>query len=64
MARSSMPDSASSQFYIALADLQFLDGDYAVFGYVTEGMDVVDKIQESDRIDSAEVTEGVKNLKK
>lgn len=64
MARSSMPDSASSQFYIALADLQFLDGDYAVFGYVTEGMEVVDKIKQGDRIDSAEVTEGVKNLKK
>jgi peptidyl-prolyl cis-trans isomerase B (cyclophilin B) len=64
MARSSMPDSASSQFYIALADLQFLDGDYAVFGYVTQGMDVVDKIQQGDRIESAEVTEGIKNLKK
>jgi peptidyl-prolyl cis-trans isomerase B (cyclophilin B) len=64
MARSSMPDSASSQFYIALTDLQFLDGDYAVFGYVTEGMDVVDKIQQGDRIDSAEVTDGIKNLKK
>ncbi|MGC1394589.1 MAG: peptidylprolyl isomerase [Coleofasciculaceae cyanobacterium] len=64
MARSSMPDSASSQFYIALADLPFLDGDYAVFGYVTEGMDVVDKIQQGDRIESAEVTEGIKNLKK
>lgn len=64
MARSSMPDSASSQFYIALADLQFLDGDYAVFGYVKEGMEVVDKIQQGDRIDSAEITEGAKNLKK
>src|SRR4028118_1334741 len=59
MARSSMPDSASSQFYITLADLEFLDGDYAVFGYVTEGMDVVDKIQQGDRIDSAEVTDGI-----
>ena len=64
MARSSMPDSASSQFYIALAELQFLDGDYAVFGYVTEGMDVVDKIQQGDRIESAEVTQGIENLKK
>ncbi|MEB3292374.1 MAG: peptidylprolyl isomerase, partial [Synechococcales bacterium] len=45
MARSAYPDSASSQFYIALADLSFLDGNYAVFGYVTQGMDVVDKIQ-------------------
>lgn len=64
MARSSPPDSASSQFYFALTDLPFLDGDYAVFGYVTEGMEVVDKIQQGDRIDSAEVTEGIKNLKK
>ncbi|HAA27454.1 MAG TPA: peptidylprolyl isomerase [Cyanobacteria bacterium UBA8553] len=64
MARSSMPDSASSQFYVALSQLDFLDGDYAVFGYVTEGMDVVDKIQQGDRIESAEVTQGLENLKK
>ena len=64
MARSSMPDSASSQFYIALADLPFLDGSYAVFGYVTSGMDVVDKIQQGDRIESAEVTQGLDKLKK
>lgn len=64
MARSSMPDSASSQFYIALSQLDFLDGDYAVFGYVTEGMNVVDKIQQGDRIESAEVTQGLENLKK
>ncbi len=64
MARSSMPDSASSQFYISLAELPFLDGSYAVFGYVTKGMDVVDKIKIGDRIDSAEVTQGIENLKK
>lgn len=64
MARSTPPDSASSQFYIALAELPFLDGSYAVFGYVTEGMDVVDKIQEGDRIESAEVTQGIEKLKK
>ncbi|NEO37409.1 MAG: peptidylprolyl isomerase [Moorea sp. SIOASIH] len=64
MARSQMPDSASSQFYFALADLPFLDGDYAVFGYVTDGMDVVDKIQQGDRIESVKVTQGIKNLKK
>ena len=64
MARSQSPDSASSQFYFALADLPFLDGSYAVFGYVTDGMDVVDKIQQGDRIDSAKVTEGAENLKK
>lgn len=63
MARSQAPDSASSQFYFALADLQFLDGNYAVFGYVTEGMDVVDKIEQGDRIESAQVTKGLENLK-
>lgn len=64
MARAAFPDSASSQFYFALADLAFLDGDYAVFGYVTQGMDVVDKIQQGDRIESAKVTQGAENLKK
>ncbi|MBE9128073.1 MULTISPECIES: peptidylprolyl isomerase [unclassified Coleofasciculus] len=64
MARSSAPDSASSQFYISLAELPFLDGSYAVFGYVKDGMDVVDKIQVGDRIESAEVTQGLENLKK
>ncbi|MUG94472.1 peptidylprolyl isomerase [Scytonema sp. UIC 10036] len=63
MARSQMPDSASSQFYFALSDLPPLDGSYAVFGYVREGMDVVDKIQQGDRIDSAKVTQGAENLK-
>ena len=64
MARSGSPDSASSQFYIVLADQQSLDGDYAVFGYVTQGMEVVDKIQQGDRIESAKVTQGIENLKK
>jgi len=63
MARSNFPDSASSQFYIALGDLAFLDGSYAVFGYVKEGMDVVDKIQQGDRIESMKVTQGAENLK-
>lgn len=44
MARSSDPDSASSQFFIVQSDSQFLDGDYAAFGKVTEGMEVVDQI--------------------
>ena len=42
MARSSAPDSASSQFYICYTDLPSLDGKYAVFGTVTEGMEVID----------------------
>ncbi len=64
MARSQMPDSASSQFYFALSELDFLDGDYAVFGYVTKGMEVVDSIKQGDRIQSAKVVSGLENLKK
>lgn len=44
MARAADPDSASSQFFIVQADSTFLDGDYAGFGHVTEGMDIVDQI--------------------
>lgn len=47
MARSQMPNSASSQFFICHADSNFLDGEYACFGYVTEGIEVVDKICET-----------------
>ena len=46
MARAQDPDSGSSQFFIVQADSTFLDGDYAGFGHVTEGMDIVDKICE------------------
>lgn len=63
MARSQLPDSASSQFYIALADLPFLDGSYAVFGYVTEGMDVVEAIEQGDVVESARVVSGIENLR-
>jgi Peptidyl-prolyl cis-trans isomerase (rotamase) - cyclophilin family len=44
MARAQDPNSASSQFFIMHADAPHLDGMYAAFGHVTEGMDVVDKI--------------------
>lgn len=44
MARSNKPDSASSQFFIMHDDAPHLDGDYAAFGYVTAGMDVVDAV--------------------
>lgn len=63
MARSQMPDTASSQFYFALSDLAFLNGDYAVFAYVTHGMDTVDSIEQGDRINSAKVVSGLENLK-
>jgi len=44
MARAQNPNSASSQFFIMHADAPHLDGMYAAFGHVVEGMDVVDKI--------------------
>ena len=44
MARSMMPNSASSQFFIMHADAPHLDGQYAAFGKVVQGMDVVDQI--------------------
>ena len=47
MARSMDMDSASSQFFIVHQDSTFLDGSYAAFGYVTEGMEVVDAICEA-----------------
>lgn len=46
MARSQMPDSASSQFFIMHEDAPHLDGSYAAFGAVTKGIEVVDKIAE------------------
>ncbi|MBO5475868.1 MAG: peptidylprolyl isomerase [Bacilli bacterium] len=46
MARTSVPDSATSQFFIVHEDSKFLDGNYAAFGHVTEGIEVVDKIAE------------------
>ena len=55
MARSQAPDSASAQFYIALKPLPELDGRYAVFGRVTEGLDVVDAIRQDDTIMKATV---------
>ncbi len=44
MARATDPDSAGSQFFIVTTDSTFLNGQYTVFGEVTEGMDVADKI--------------------
>jgi peptidyl-prolyl cis-trans isomerase B (cyclophilin B) len=58
MARSADPNSASSQFYIALKALPELDGRYAVFGRVTQGMEVVDKINQGDRLVKATLVEG------
>ncbi len=48
MARSMFPDSAGSQFFIMHKNAPHLDGDYAAFGKIIEGMDVVNKIAETD----------------
>jgi cyclophilin family peptidyl-prolyl cis-trans isomerase len=55
MARSQDPNSASSQFYITLAPTPFLDGNYAVFGRVTEGMDVVKALRAGDRMEKVTI---------
>ncbi len=55
MARAQDPNSASSQFYICLEDAKFLDKNYAVFGQVIEGMDVVAKIGKGDKIIKATI---------
>jgi peptidyl-prolyl cis-trans isomerase B (cyclophilin B) len=57
MARSQDPDSASCQFYITLGPAAFLDMNYAVFGRVTDGMDVVNKIRAGDEMTSVKMSE-------
>jgi len=58
MARSNDPNSASAQFYIALQALPELDGRYAVFGRVVQGMEVVDTIHQGDRLIKASLVDG------
>jgi peptidyl-prolyl cis-trans isomerase B (cyclophilin B) len=58
MARAQDVDSAGSQFYICLAPQPTLDGQYTVFGQVTSGMDVVQKIEQGDAITSIRVEHG------
>lgn len=52
MARSSMPDSAGSQFYFCLGAQHFLDTDYTVFGDTIEGLDVIHSLRAGDLIES------------
>lgn len=56
MARSMDPDSASSQFFIVHEDSPHLNGQYAAFGYVTEGMEVVDQICEDTPVEDGNGT--------
>ncbi|MGB8965145.1 MAG: peptidylprolyl isomerase [Candidatus Cybelea sp.] len=55
MARSSRPDSAGSQFYICLDDARFLDGQYTVFGQMTEGFEALDAIKRGDVMTNVKV---------
>ena len=50
MARSASPNSADSQFFICFGDASFLDGQYTVWGIVTDGMDAVDKIKRGEPV--------------
>lgn len=63
MARSSEMDTAGSQFFIMVADVPSLDGDYASFGKVTDGMDEVDKIVKNDRDSNDKPTKNQKMKK-
>lgn len=56
MARANDPDSASSQFFIVHQDSTYLDGDYAAFGHVTEGIEIVDQICEDTPVQDANGT--------
>lgn len=61
MARSQKMDSASSQFFIVHKDSTYLDGQYACFGYVTEGMEVVDAICEETPVTDGNGTVAAEN---
>jgi peptidylprolyl isomerase len=50
MARAQSPDSGDSQFFICFADSAFLDGQYTVWGKVTEGMEIVDQIKRGEPV--------------
>ena len=58
MARAGSPDSAGSQFYICLGPQAFLNGNYTVFGQVSEGLDVVHAISRDDVMESVTIERG------
>ena len=55
MARSSMPDSAGSQFYFCLGPQPFLDTDYTVFGDTIEGLDIVHELRQGDIMETVRI---------
>ena len=64
MARAQNPNSASSQFFICHANAEFLDGEYAAFGKVVEGIEAVDRIAEvpTDRNDRPLTEQKIKKI--
>lgn len=62
MARANNPDSAGSQFFIMLGTAQSLDGNYAAFGRVIDGMDTVDRIAANERVANQETGKLARNL--
>ena len=63
MARAQDPNSANCQFFICFGDASFLNGQYTVFGEVTSGMDLVDKIKKGDPNDNGKVSNPDRMLK-
>lgn len=61
MARAQDPDSASSQFFIMHKDSTYLDGEYAAFGKVTKGMEIVDKICDDTKVEDSNGTVSSEN---
>lgn len=62
MARSQDPDSAGSQFFIMLEKADYLDGDYAAFGKVIDGFDILEKIESSEQVEDSSTGKLQKNL--
>lgn len=63
MARSTLPNTAGSQFFICLGTASSLDGSYAAFGKVIQGMDVIDKIEKSAKVSDSTTGKLVSNIK-
>lgn len=57
LARTNDPNSATTQFYIVKRDSEFLDGNYAMFGMVVEGQEVMDRIKQGDRVVSIKMSD-------
>ena len=63
MARSGLPNSAGSQFFIMLGDNSTLDGNYAAFGKVIQGMEIIEKIEKNEEIENTKTGKLKTNIK-